>query len=51
VTAAPDTTLECQLLPGGTWAPCTSPMAFTSLADGAYTFQTRAIDSAFKDRK
>ena len=46
VTTAPDTTLECQLTPGSTWAPCTPPLSFSALADGAYTFQTRATDSA-----
>ena len=46
VTTAPDTTLECQLTPGATWAPCTPPLTFASLVDGTYTFQTRSIDSA-----
>ena len=30
----------------GTFGSCTSPRAFTDLADGTYTFQVRATDSA-----
>ena len=30
----------------GTYAPCTSPVAFTNLPDGPYTFRVRSIDAA-----
>ena len=45
-----NSSFECRLDgPGastGTFASCTSPRAFTDLADGTYTFQVRATDSA-----
>ncbi len=44
-----NSSFECRLDgPGaatGTFASCTSPRAFTDLADGTYTFQVRATDS------
>ncbi len=30
----------------GSWAPCTSPKTYTSLPDGAHSFEVRAIDKA-----
>ena len=44
IDTEPNTTLECRLLPGGVWGACPDPLAYSGLADGAYTFQTRAID-------
>ena len=40
---------ECRLKAGaaqGDWAPCTSPYAFSGIADGAYAFAVRARDAA-----
>jgi hypothetical protein len=38
---------ECRLDGGGdNWVPCTSPIAYTSLGEGAHTFQVRAFDSS-----
>ena len=31
---------------GGTWGVCTSPHQYTSLAEGAHTFEVKAIDKA-----
>jgi parallel beta-helix repeat protein len=43
-------TFECKLDgPGstvGTWASCTNPKAYSSLANGSYTFNVRARDTA-----
>ncbi|MFN8440673.1 MAG: LamG-like jellyroll fold domain-containing protein [Caldilineaceae bacterium] len=33
-------------LDSATFAPCTSPKTYTSLADGSHTFQVQAVDSA-----
>jgi hypothetical protein len=38
-------TFECRLGTGD-WAACTSPKAFTDLAEGSYTAQVRATDAA-----
>ncbi|MGC1852399.1 MAG: hypothetical protein WA687_08175, partial [Solirubrobacterales bacterium] len=31
---------------GGAWSVCTSPLEYTSLAEGAHTFEVKAIDKA-----
>jgi uncharacterized delta-60 repeat protein len=46
----PGSTFECRLDGPGTatghYATCTSPQAYTALADGSYTFRVRATDAA-----
>ena len=37
--------LECRL-DGGAWAPCSSPESYEGLAEGAHTFEARAVDAA-----
>jgi hypothetical protein len=43
---ATDGRAQCSVDPGTPYAPCTSPYALTSLADGTYTFHVFAADDA-----
>jgi N-acetylglucosamine-6-sulfatase len=40
------TAFQCRVSPAVDWASCTSPVALTGLAEGAHTFEVRAIDAA-----
>jgi hypothetical protein len=40
-----DDTFQCSL-DGAPWALCTSPQQYSSLAEGAHTFQVRAVNAA-----
>jgi MYXO-CTERM domain-containing protein len=46
----PAATFECRMGPGsvatGDFATCTTPMTYTGLVDGTYTFEVRARDAA-----
>jgi hypothetical protein len=44
-TGEPGARFECQL-DAGSWATCTSPKTYESLADGPHTFAVRAVDTA-----
>jgi CSLREA domain-containing protein len=44
-SAGEDGSFECRLDAGG-WVSCSSPQAYSALADGAHSFQVRATDEA-----
>jgi hypothetical protein len=48
VTPASNLTFQCQLdVPEtSSWAACTTPRAYSGLAEGAHTFRVRAVDAA-----
>jgi hypothetical protein len=39
-------TAECKLDPGGSFAPCSSPQAYSGIPDGLHTFAVRGTDRA-----
>jgi hypothetical protein len=43
-SSEPSSTFECRI-DAGSWQGCTSPQAYSSLADGSHTFEVRAADS------
>jgi hypothetical protein len=45
ITAEAGATLECSI-DGGNWAPCTSPLNLSGLADGDHSVKARATDAA-----
>jgi hypothetical protein len=42
-SSEPSSTFECRI-DSGSWQGCTSPQAYSSLADGSHTFEVRATD-------
>jgi hypothetical protein len=44
-SSKPGSAFQCRVTPAVAWTNCTSPARFSGLADGAHTFQVRAIDS------